>query len=218
MSKKAEEFLKFAIGRGRGLGLPGRSPVVVGRANPPREESTEPVVPANPPREERTEPVVNANVVAVPEKTVQSKEGSVGVEVSLSANYFQFIRTDNFAISLYRVDFDPDVDHIGLRKFLVREQKNLLGGYIFDGASLIYTTNPLPEDEYKFEVKSKDEKLYKVTIKQAGMAVGQNESMRFQIYNVLLRKAMDDLHMQLVGRNLYDPKAKVKEIEFKFIS
>lgn len=44
----------------------------------------------------------------------------------------------------YRVDFTPDVDHMGVRKALVRNHEAKLGKYLFDG-TLLYNTTRLDE-------------------------------------------------------------------------
>ena len=44
----------------------------------------------------------------------------------------------------YRVDFVPELDHLGLRKKLVREHEATLGKYLFDG-TLLYVIKRLPE-------------------------------------------------------------------------
>lgn len=44
----------------------------------------------------------------------------------------------------YRVDFTPDVDHIGARKALIRVHEATLGKYLFDG-TLLYNINRLPQ-------------------------------------------------------------------------
>jgi hypothetical protein len=36
----------------------------------------------------------------------------------------------------YRVDFVPDIDHMGVRKALVRQHESKIGKYIFDGTLL----------------------------------------------------------------------------------
>ena len=43
----------------------------------------------------------------------------------------------------YRVDFLPEVDHIGVRKALLRQHQTTLGKYLFDG-TLLYGIIQLP--------------------------------------------------------------------------
>ena len=49
----------------------------------------------------------------------------------------------------YRVDFTPDVDHIGVRKALIRVHENVLGKYLFDG-TLLYNVTRLPQVLFHF--------------------------------------------------------------------
>jgi aubergine-like protein len=47
----------------------------------------------------------------------------------------------------YRVDFVPDVDHIGARKALIRVHEAILGKYLFDG-TLLYNITRLPQVKF----------------------------------------------------------------------
>lgn len=49
----------------------------------------------------------------------------------------------------YRVDFTPDVDHIGARKALIRVHEAILGKYLFDG-TLLYNISRLPQVNLTF--------------------------------------------------------------------
>ena len=44
----------------------------------------------------------------------------------------------------YRVDFVPDIDHMGVRKALVRQHESKIGKYIFDG-TLLYCVKRMAE-------------------------------------------------------------------------
>ena len=47
--------------------------------------------------------------------------------------------------SLVRVDFNPEVDHKGARKGMLRDHTELLGPvYMFDG-TMLFTTRKLPQ-------------------------------------------------------------------------
>ena len=60
------------------------------------------------------------------------------------ANFFELIRRPDMHLLQYRVDFVPELDHLGLRKKLVREHEATLGKYLFDG-TLLYVIKRLPE-------------------------------------------------------------------------
>lgn len=215
MSKKAEEFLKFAVGRGRGVALQTGSSVLLGRGvRPTARELDAELDDVAVQSQRRAEAVAPASKeFTVPAVNVESKKGTSGAVVPLSANYFKLLRKTDFEFCLYRVDFTPDVELEGLRKSFVRSQAGLLGGYLFDGQSMIYTTRRLPEEINEFNVKSREGVAYEMIIKHTGTSIKQNDAMIVQIYNLILRRAMGGLEMQLVGRNLYDPKSKVRRVQ-----
>lgn len=138
-----------------------------------------------------------------------SKEGTSGRILTLSANYFKMIRKPNFEFTLYRVDFEPDIELAGLRKAFVGKLSEQLGGYLFDGANMIYLTHRLEQERIEINVTSRELQEYRMTIKNTGKTIEMDDSMANQILNLILRRTMDGLKMELVGRNLYDPIKKV---------
>lgn len=147
--------------------------------------------------------------------SISSKKGQAGEAVTLTANYFNLIRKPQFEFMLYRVDFVPDFDDSGMRKAFVARQHTTLGGYLFDGQSMIYLTHRLPKDQMEFDCVSREEKTYKMKIKNTGTKIEMTDTAASQILNLILRRTMDGLKMQLVGRNLYDPGNKVDMKPFK---
>lgn len=111
---------------------------------------------------------------------------------------------------MYRVDFEPEVELVILRKVFIGQQQELLGGYLYDGQSMIYVTRRLEQEKYQFEVTSREGQSYKITIKSTGTVIAMTDGMAMQIFNLILRRTMDGLKMQLVGRNLYDAVNKVR--------
>jgi hypothetical protein len=62
--------------------------------------------------------------------------GSSGTFVALKTNYFKLIQRPTFEFTQYRVDFEPDIEHGGMRKAFVRQQTDTLRGHVFDGQSI----------------------------------------------------------------------------------
>ena len=54
----------------------------------------------------------------------------------MTSNYFELLSRPDVHLLQYRVDFVPDVDHIGVRKALIRVHVTILGRYLFDGTLL----------------------------------------------------------------------------------
>lgn len=143
-----------------------------------------------------------------PEST-NSKEGTSGTTVKLSANYFKLVKKPAFAFSVYRVDFLPDIEIAGMRKAFVALQRETFGGYLYDGQNMIYLTQRLAQDKMEFEVKSREGDDYKMKVKYTS-TIEMTSAMATQILNLILRRTMEGLNLQLVGRNLYDPLNKVR--------
>lgn len=62
----------------------------------------------------------------------------------MTANYFKLEKRPDMHLLQYRVDFNPDIDHMGVRKALVRAHEPTLGKYLFDG-TLLYNIVRLPQ-------------------------------------------------------------------------
>lgn len=119
----------------------------------------------------------------------------------------------NWTIYQYRVDFDPDVDNTRLRRGLLSEHRQLLGGYIFDGTVLFCTTKfkEIANSPNVLELltKSRAGENIQIKIKSVG-TVEAADNQQFQVLNLILRRALEGLQLQLVSRNFFDPQAKVK--------
>lgn len=141
-----------------------------------------------------------------PDLPENSKQGTSGTTISLSANYFKLIRKPQFEFNLYRIDFEPDLEVDTLRKRFVYEQRDLLGGYLFDGQNI---TRGLPNKRMEFWCESREGQTYKMIIKHTGAKIEMTDAMAMQVLNIILRRTMNGLEMQEVGRNMYDAKNKV---------
>ncbi|XP_033236349.1 protein aubergine-like [Drosophila pseudoobscura] len=135
-----------------------------------------------------------------------TKAGISGTKINVQTNYFKLLKRPCWTIFQYRVDFEPEVDNTRYRRGYLYEHKNILGGYIFDGTILFCTT------QFNFkELVTKNHAGENITIKikHVGL-VEAADNQQFQVLNLLLRKAMESLSLQLVSRNYYDAKAKIK--------
>lgn len=71
--------------------------------------------------------------------------GTTGQPVSLKANYFPITSYTNWSLYQYRVDFCPEEDRIMIKKRLVGQHRERLGGYLFDGTMLFSGVQYDPE-------------------------------------------------------------------------
>lgn len=107
----------------------------------------------------------------------------------------------------YRVDFQPEVESRGFRNYLIASQKDMIGGYLFDGTQL-FCARRLDDDVIERPITGQNGETVLVTFKYT-RTVSMTETQSLQILNLILRRSMDGLKMQLIGRNFFDPDAKV---------
>lgn len=139
---------------------------------------------------------------------VVSKVGKVGDHLKLTANYFRCTRPDHWEIYQYRVDFSPEMDNLRLKKSLIRRQREQLGGNLFDG-TMLFCVKKLPKEEVEITTKlDNNEDTIQIKIRFVGV-VGTTDQRTLQIFNLILRRAMEGLKLSLLGRNYFDSKAAV---------
>lgn len=134
--------------------------------------------------------------------------------MQLRANYFKMLRRPNFHIVQYRVDFDPDIESSMVRKRLLAGHISQYGAFIFDGSSL-FMVQRLPQEPITFQSDDPGGNPIEIKVRHAA-DVSMQDARGIQILNLALRKALDSLKLQQVGRHFFDPAAKVSGI-FCFI-
>lgn len=135
--------------------------------------------------------------------------GSFGKRVALSANYFEVLSAAGWTLFQYRVDFAPDEDRTFVKKKLMRRATaSILTGYLFDG-TVLYTPNRLVPDPMELFVDDDETaNRFRITVRLVG-EVDKSDYQRLQVFNIILRKCLSCLKLQLVGRDYYDAAAKV---------
>lgn len=137
-----------------------------------------------------------------------TKQGVSGQKVQLTTNYFKILKHIEWTLFQYRVDFAPQCASSRLMSGLIKEHKNTFGGHLFDGTQL-FMTNKLRSEQ--LSLTSRHERtgdVYQIKIAYTGTVDMTNET-GIQVLNLILRRAMGGLNLQLVGRNLFDAAAKI---------
>lgn len=139
-----------------------------------------------------------------------SKQGAEGKAISLVTNYFR-TQGPKWIINTYRVDFRPEVEDRMTKRRLIRDHRELFNGYLFDGTR-IFAANRLDIPNNSLELISKLHEGEEVVIvlKFTG-ELAMTDSSSLQVLNLIMRRAMSGLNLQLVGRNHYDAAAKVRD-------
>lgn len=158
--------------------------------------------------DKRTRTPQNQIVVTRPHDGERSFKG--GERVKLQANFFRLLKTPQWKIYKYHINFEPECVLARLRNALVMQHKDRIGGFLFDGTQL-FVTHDLGGDRGVLELTSKtrEDVVYTLTLKFTKI-VEMTEQESLQILNLILRRATNGLKLQLVGRNFYDAASKVK--------
>jgi len=143
------------------------------------------------------------------------KKGTSGIKFQCVANYFPLVRKPDWNLYQYRVDIAPEEDRTYERKKLLKQHATVLKKYIFDG-TVMYTPERYNVGGEAFNLTSKgdDGTMYVITIRRVG-ELGPRDGLYIQFFNIMVRKVMEDLKLQLVGRDYYDKAAAVTLREWK---
>lgn len=138
-----------------------------------------------------------------------SKEGKAGQKVTIVSNFFKVDKLpNNQGISQYNVTFTPDVQSDKLKSALLHDLDDILGKTrCFDGMTM-FLPKKLSEDITTKTVTTRQGNDITVKIMFTNM-VPENSPSIVQLMNILFRKQLRAMKMQLVGRNYYNPENKI---------
>ncbi|KAL0280141.1 UNVERIFIED_CONTAM: hypothetical protein PYX00_001523 [Menopon gallinae] len=145
-----------------------------------------------------------------------SKKGSSGKSVELLSNYFKLETIANWVIFQYRVDFNIDEEREIQKKKWLREHVEKIGhSYLFDGASL-FSSRRLTQDNKPLTLTSVRETDNRPVLIEIHLVQELNYGnvVYLQVFNILVRRALSNLNLQLVNRDYYDASAAIKLQKF----
>ncbi|KAM9446701.1 piwi-like protein 2 [Clarias gariepinus] len=135
------------------------------------------------------------------------KLGTKGEPVSIASNHVP-IRCMNEAVYQYHVTFTPNVESTGMRFAMMREHRETTGDVVaFDGF-ILYLPKRLEQVVYLKAERKTDNQEINIKI-QMTKILPPHSDLCIPFYNILLRKVMKILGLNLIGRNHYDPKSAV---------
>jgi len=140
---------------------------------------------------------------------VDDKKGTSGVKFNCVSNYFPLVKRPEWTLLQYRVDFAPEEDRTFERKKLLKQHAATLKKYIFDG-TVMYTPEKYSAGGEPFTLTSKaeDGTMFQITIRRVGELTSK-DNLYLMFFNIMVRKVMEDLKLQLVNRDYYDKAAAV---------
>lgn len=146
---------------------------------------------------------------------VVTKKGTTGRNFLVKANYFQLKSSFKWEIFHYRVEFAPEVENVAFRNRLLADQRARLGGFLYDRGESIFTAKQLESEKIEISTRDRDDKEILIKITRVGI-ISPLENRSIQVLNVIVKKSLKELELQRVGRDYFDPGAKVCTLELYF--
>ncbi|XP_017884838.1 piwi-like protein Siwi [Ceratina calcarata] len=157
--------------------------------------------------------VINLPEVETKPGTLDSKKGTTGQKVVMQSNYFKLLSTPSWCLFQYRVDFEPAEERTVVRKGLVRLHKASLTSYVFDG-TVLYTTTRLPASLELISKRQSDNETIKISIRLVG-ELRKGDPHYIQVFNIIMRKCLELLKLQVIGRDYFDARAKIEIRQYR---
>ncbi|XP_075215881.1 piwi-like protein Siwi [Lycorma delicatula] len=159
--------------------------------------------------------VPSTEIIKTKPDSCLSKIGTSGNVIRLTANYFRILTKPDYTLYQYRVDFKPEEDRTAVKRALMKiHQKQIGPGYIFDG-TLLYTFRRLyPNPLELYSKRDHDDVNIQIIIKLVG-DIRHGDYHYLQIYNIIIKKCLRNLNLQLLNRNYFDREARMQIPEYQ---
>ncbi|KAM3867888.1 piwi-like protein 1 [Diretmus argenteus] len=138
------------------------------------------------------------------EHVKDSKTGTTGSAIQLTANYFRIISRPQWALYQYHVDYKPPMEARRLRSALLFQHEETLGSArSFDGA-ILFLPHKLPNKETVLHSETRHGEKVQITVTLTN-ELPPTSPVCLQFYNIIFRRILRMLNMQQIGRNYYNP-------------
>uniref|UniRef100_A0A8C6V1H9 Piwi-like RNA-mediated gene silencing 1 n=1 Tax=Neogobius melanostomus TaxID=47308 RepID=A0A8C6V1H9_9GOBI len=138
------------------------------------------------------------------EHVKDSKSGTSGRSIQLSANFFRILSRPQWVLYQYHVDFKPPMESRRLRSALLFQHEEILGSArSFDGA-LLFLPNRLHSKETVLHSETRNGEKVQITVTLTN-ELPPVSPVCIQFYNIIFRRILRVLDMQQIGRNYYNP-------------
>merc|ERR1719348_863584 len=113
----------------------------------------------------------------------------------------------------YRVDMKPDIDFLKKRKAMVYQHKGTkLQNMVFDGTLLFTDTRISPTDDVTPVIwisQTNEGEAIELSLRLVE-ELQPTDYHYLQFFNLVLRRVLEGMKLQLVGRNFYNPNAAIR--------
>uniref|UniRef100_A0AAQ6IJ82 Piwi-like 1 n=1 Tax=Anabas testudineus TaxID=64144 RepID=A0AAQ6IJ82_ANATE len=138
------------------------------------------------------------------EHVKESKSGTTGSAIQLSANFFRILSRPQWVLYQYHVDFNPPMESRRLRSALLFQHEEALGSArSFDGA-LLFLPHRLHNKETVLHSETRNGEKVQITVTLTN-ELPPTSPVCIQFYNIIFRRILRILNMQQIGRNYYNP-------------
>uniref|UniRef100_A0A3Q1EIB0 Piwi-like RNA-mediated gene silencing 1 n=1 Tax=Acanthochromis polyacanthus TaxID=80966 RepID=A0A3Q1EIB0_9TELE len=133
-----------------------------------------------------------------------SKCGTTGSPIPLSANYFRILSRPQWVLYQYHVDFKPQMESRRLRSALLFQHEETIGpAKSYDGA-MLFLPKRLHNKETVLHSMTRNGEKVEITVTLTN-ELPPTSPVCIQFYNIIFRRILRILNMQQIGRNYYSP-------------
>nr|XP_046242705.1 piwi-like protein 1 [Scatophagus argus]XP_046242706.1 piwi-like protein 1 [Scatophagus argus]XP_046242707.1 piwi-like protein 1 [Scatophagus argus] len=148
---------------------------------------------------------VGINTRQAMEHVKESKSGTSGTAIQLTANFFRILSRPQWLLYQYHVGYSPPMESRRLRSALLFQHEEVLGvARSFDGA-LLFLPHKLHSKETVLYSETRNGEKVQITVTLTN-ELPPSSPVCIQFYNIIFRRILRILNMQQIGRNYYDPK------------
>ncbi|NXW57063.1 PIWL1 protein, partial [Eurystomus gularis] len=138
------------------------------------------------------------------EHVQESKTGSSGSLIKLTANYFRLTSRPQWTLYQYHVGYSPEMEARRLRSALLFQHEKLIGKtHAFDGA-ILFLPKKLANKVTEVLSRTRNGEDVKITITLTNELPPSSPTC-LQFYNIIFRRLLKMLNLQQIGRNYYNP-------------
>ncbi|XP_059194229.1 piwi-like protein 1 [Centropristis striata] len=138
------------------------------------------------------------------EHVKDSKCGTSGNPIQLTANFFRIVSRPQWVLFQYHVDYNPPMESRRLRCALLFQHDETLGtARSFDGA-LLFLPHRMHNKETVLHSETRNGEKVKITVTLTN-ELPPTSPVCIQFYNIVFRRILRMLNMQQIGRNYYNP-------------
>ncbi|XP_010132094.1 PREDICTED: piwi-like protein 1 [Buceros rhinoceros silvestris] len=138
------------------------------------------------------------------EHVKDTKTGSSGSVVKLTANYFRLTSRPQWVLYQYHVDYSPEMEARRLRIALLFHHEDLLGKIrAFDG-SILLLPKRLENKVTELFSRTRNGEDVKITVTLTNELPPYSPTC-LQFYNIIFRRLLKMLNLEQIGRNYYSP-------------